>query len=123
MTLVEAFIAWSGIGDDRARGLLQCWEFHAFERDGEPVAIAALKGSEIHFAISPAWRHRVIARQRTRDFLGPMFNRFGYLTTTAFGEDREDRCRFLKRLGFEPSWDEHDRRHFIMTELPFSREN
>ena len=122
MTRLESFSRWSNI-DPVVLGLAHGWEFIPHERDGRVVAVAAMRGSEIHFAIDPEWHHRVIAKNRTREFLAPLFERFGYLTTTAVGAARADRGRFLERLGFEFSWDEPDRRHFMMTALPFSREN
>lgn len=98
-------------------------EFVPLQVSGQTVAVASMLGSEIHFAIDPAWRCRTITRTRLREFLGPLLNRFGFLTTTAVGSDRADRSRFLERMGFEFSWDEPDRRHFVMTRIPFQREN
>ena len=96
---------------------LDSWEFHSYEQDGEVQAIAAIQGTEIHFAIAPNWRHRVIARRRTRSFLAPLFERLGFLTTRS--EPSAQHHEFLSRIGFNKTW--HDGRfdHYMLTELPF----
>lgn len=110
------FVAWTSLPPEYANALVD-WEFHAYERGGEVQAIAALDGTEIHFAIAPDWRHKVIARRRTQEFLAPLMERRGFLTTRA--EPIETNHRFLSRLGFEKTWNDGQFDHYILIELPF----
>ncbi len=98
-------------------GSMAGWEFVPHFSNGKVAAIAALLGTEIHFCVSPHWRCRVIAKTRTREFLRPMLERRGYLTTSAIkgGISHE----FLDRLGFKRTWDDGSVSHYMLTELPF----
>lgn len=114
----DLFISWAGLPPD-APGIeaLDAWEFHAYERGGETQAVAAVQGTEIHFAIAPHWRRRLICRQRTREFLAPLFERFGYLTTRSIPSQENN--VFLSRLGFIETWNDGKYSHWMMCELPF----
>jgi hypothetical protein len=61
----------------------------------------------------------VIARHRTREFLAPIFAKFGMLTTSALPEANAD--KFLTRLGFEKTWSDGVADHYMMTALPFGK--
>lgn len=87
--------------------------------EGDQIAaIAMLRGTEIHFAVNPEWRHRVIQRERTRAFLQPLLDRCGFLTTRSIGTGSH---RFLKRMGFVETWAEGPVQHFMLCGVPFSR--
>ena len=89
--------------------------------NGIEVAAACMSGSEIHFAIAPEWRHRVIARLRAREFLAPLFDVHGFLTTRT--EPNKPHHRFLERMGFMRTWNDGIHDHYMMTELPFGERN
>jgi hypothetical protein len=120
MTLGELYMQWARIPAIHSQWL-DGWEMHPHLRDGEVVAIAALRGTEIHFAVKPEWRNRVILRDITRAFLAPLMERRGYLTTRTrpYAYER----RFLERLGFKHTWSNDGVDHYMLTELPFGREN
>lgn len=112
--MLETFQQWSGITSQ-----LEGWTFHDHCEAGEVAATAALRGTEIHFAIAPEWRGRLIQRDRTRAFLAPLLERAGYLTTRSNDAKHH---RFLTGLGFVHTWTENEMRHYMLTELPFGKE-
>lgn len=118
--MIASFTAWAGIAptEGAAESLRAEWSFHAYTNEGEVRAIAAMAGSEIHFAVAPQWRGRVIARQRARDFLAPLFAKHGFLTTRS--EPDEKNRDFLERIGFLFTWNDGRFDHYMMHELPFS---
>jgi hypothetical protein len=102
---VEAFASWNAVP-----GFI----------DGVHVCTALLKGSEIHFAIVSDHRLRTVLRTRTREFIEPLFERYGFLTTrVAHGRKLEQ--RFVQRIGFEPTWSDEKFEYYLLAELPFSR--
>lgn len=119
--MILEFASWAGIEPttEVTASLRDAWTMHPLVINGETRAIAAMSGSEIHFAIAPQWRHRTITRKRTREFLGPLFESCGFLTTRT--EPDEKHHRFLTRLGFEKTY--HDGRfdHYFLSELPFAK--
>lgn len=118
--MIKQFAEWAGL-DNAAPALVGFatrWTAHLGYINGEQVCIAIMSGSEIHFAAAPEWRRRLMLRGRTREFLAPLFERHGFLTTRA--EPDAGHRKFLERLGFQFTW--HDGRfdHFMLCELPFS---
>lgn len=116
MTLEQCFKAWSGLPADVS---LDACRFIPYEQAGVVRAIAALDGTEIHFAVHPAYRHRVIARHRTRAFLAPLLDELGFLTTRAL----PGHIDFLTRLGFCFTWNDGRFDHFMLSALPWGTEN
>ena len=94
------------------------WEPVGHREAGELVAVAMLKGTEIHFAVKPSWRRRLIQRDRTRAFLAPLMERAGFLSTRSVDETARD---FLNRLGFVPTWREGRIQHYMLCGLPFGQ--
>jgi hypothetical protein len=94
------------------------WEEVPLIRGGELRGRALVRGTEIHFEVikGPA-----IFKQTARDFLAPLFDRLGFLTTRAeLGDKVSD--RFITRMGFERTWDDGKYQHYVMTALPFGQE-
>ena len=90
--------------------------------DGVHVCTALIRGSEIHIAIVAEHRLRTVLRMRVREFLAPLFDRYGFLTTrVALGRSAEQ--RFVLRMGFEPTWSDHKFEYYLLAELPFSRKS
>lgn len=116
---VETFARWAEIdaSQEVLESLRECWAIHPLKINGIEVAAACMSGSEIHFAIAPEWRHRVISRLRTRQFLEPLFDVHGFLTTR--NVPNKPHHRFLERMGFMRTWNDGVYDHYFMTELPF----
>jgi len=81
--------------------------------------IAALKGTEIHVHFT---RKGVITRRVVQNFLGPLLDELGYLTTRCNTGDAVTK-RFLTKLGFEPTWSDGQYEFFMLARLPFRKEN
>lgn len=117
------FLEWSG---HPAPGLAG-WT--AFEdgwtivphRVGETtVGLAAMRGTEMHYALSPLHRRRALTRKTIREFLAPLFEHRGYLTTSAYS----GACTaFIERLGFQHTWKDGRVDHYMLTALPFGRKD
>ena len=116
--MLEQFAEWAGIDPtpEVTASLRDAWTLHPYAVDGEIRAIAAMSGSEIHFAVAPEWRRRLILRGRTREFLAPLMERHGFLTTRAEPAQR----KFLERIGFSFTWNDGRWDHYMLCELPFS---
>lgn len=113
-----AFGQWSGLGDWVP---VDGWTFVPLVEGGALLLVAAVMGTEIHVAVAPEHRCRVITRRRCREFLGPLMERRGYLTTRAVcGTGKE---RFLHRLGFKLTHTTGGIDHYMLTALPFAKEH
>lgn len=111
------FLEWAGLPVCMADNILG-WDVHPLEIDGKLVAIGMTNGTEIHFAATPALRGLVVTRKRLADYLGPLLERRGFLTTrVADGSDAD----FIERLGFEPTWSEPGTRYYMLCDVPFKR--
>ena len=111
--LSEQFEQWAQMPIGSTAG----WEYAPLEVGGQVAAIAAIQGTEIHFAADPQWRGRVITRGRCRAFLGPLMARFGYLTTRT--ADNGKSADFLRRMGFDLTWSSGTIDHYMLTAMPF----
>lgn len=103
--------------EDQLSFVISQWEAIPFSQDGEIVGTALIKGCEFHCLTLPAFKLR---RQQMRDFLKPLFDRFGMLTTRVEHSDILNQ-RFNKAFGFKRTWSDHRYHYFMMTELPFSK--
>lgn len=96
------------------------WEVVPGYIDGEHAATALLKGTEIHFGIVPSFRRKAVLRERTREFLRPMFERLGFLTTRVL-LDAHAKKMFVERVGFTPTWADEKFQYYLLGQLPFAR--
>jgi len=120
VTTAENFAVWSGL--DPAALLDSDWVYFEHEEGGQVAAIAAVNGFEIHFAVNPSWRGRLLFRERIRNFMRPLFEDRGFLTTRIVcDEDKLKNARFVERLGFKHTHTENGVAHFMLSELPYSR--
>ena len=99
---------------------LDSWEFHPYQVESIVKAIAAIQGTEVHFAIDPDWRNQVIRRSNTREFLAPLIGRRGYLTTRSVAGQHS---KFLSRLGFVLTRTDGAVDYYMMTDLPFGKKS
>jgi hypothetical protein len=116
--LAALYHQWSGMPPSAE--LQPGWELHAFALDGEPVAIAATSGHEIHFASDPRVKGRLVTRKRVKEFLGPLFEDKAFLITRVpVGLAREN--RFVKLMGFDRLGDDGASHNYMLSEMPFSK--
>lgn len=119
--LAETFVSWSGLPAEALERMAD-WTFVQYPSDGEPAAIAALKGTEIHFVCAQEQRHRLLFRERIREFLAPLFEERGFLTTRIVrDEDALNNARFVTRLGFELTQSDADHDYYMLAALPYGR--
>ena len=102
---------------DADTSLLLDWEVVPGYVDGQHAATAIVKGSEIHFGLVPEFRRRV-TRGRVREFLRPLLERRGFLTTRVLLASR-DKQRFVERVGFRPTWSDGAFQYYLLGELPW----
>jgi hypothetical protein len=114
------FKQWAGIPSDTK---LQGWELIPLVIGGETTGIAALSGTEIHFALKPDARLKTITRKRAREFVKPLLSRRGYLTTRVLLAGNHTADDFVKRMGFELTNSDGMVRHYMLCALPFERGN
>ena len=97
------------------------WELIPGYIDQKHGCTAILKGNEIHFGIKKEFRKKLIQRKRTREYLQPLLERKTFLTTRIVLKDLYKQ-RFVERLGFRKTWADDIFNYYMMTKLPFERE-
>lgn len=96
------------------------WEVVPYYDGDQHACTAVVKGSEIHFAVVPEFKRKVIRRKNTRAFLAPLIERQGYLTTRV-PHGRLAQKEFVQRIGFKPTWRDSEVEYFLLGSLPFER--
>lgn len=96
------------------------WQVVPSYIDGEHAATAVLHGTEIHFAVASTFRRRAITRRRAQEFLAPLLERVGFLTTRVQIKSTDNQ-RFVERLGFKPTWADGQFQYYLLGHLPFAR--
>ena len=120
MPIVDAIRQETGLSKYRILRELEPWEAVEHLVDGQLAASAIVKGTEIHFAIAPAYRRRLIRKENTRAFLAPLMELRGFLTTRLKLEHAAER-RFVERIGFVPTWSDGQFQYYLLDRLPFER--
>lgn len=95
------------------------WERIEHRQDGRLAGIALVRGTEFHCHLLPGFKLR---RAEMREFLRPLFERHGFLTTRVAHEDLANQ-RFNRAFGFERTWSDDRFHYFVMSELPFAKGN
>jgi hypothetical protein len=98
------------------------WDVVPYYEAGQHACTAVVKGTEIHFAVMPDFKRKVIRRKNTRAFLAPLFERQGYLTTRV-PHGRLAQKEFVQRIGFKPTWQDSEVEYFLLGSLPFERKS
>lgn len=93
------------------------WTLSQAFRAGRHVANVFSKGSEIHLEILDA--RRAMTRKNTLEFLKPIFDEYGYVTTRVPLDETEHRLRDV--LGFKYMWSDNEYSYWCLTELPFQK--
>jgi hypothetical protein len=97
------------------------WEVIPGYIGGEHAATVILKGTEIHFGITPAFRKRAaLFRRESNRFFGPLLERMGFLTTRVVLTAKEQK-QFVERVGFKPTWSDTTFQYYMLSALPFAR--
>lgn len=118
--IIEDVMDDLGISRYDALQILHNWDVIPGYVDGELVASIIHCGTEVHFAISKSARGKTISRRRTREFLKPLFDEKGFLTTRLLHRHKGPQ-RFIERIGFVKTWSDDEYNYFMLTELPFER--
>jgi hypothetical protein len=116
MTDTELFSSWTKIP------LKVCEQYSptSFVRRNRTVAVLMCKGTHVHYAQDPAMSHVLIQRARTREFLKPLLETYGFLTTSNLRENVAAH-NFVTRLGFSKTWSDRSVDHYMLCSLPFER--
>lgn len=110
--------AYPSLSSEKLRAVLAEWEVLPYEQDGEFIGAACMKGSEFHCMTLPGFKLR---RKPMREFLRPLYERHGVLTTRVRHEDTANQ-RFNYAFGFRETWRDTQFLYFEMAELPFGKE-
>lgn len=113
--MVLAEMRKSGQDESRLREILATWELHPFYEGEDLKGVAMTKGTEYHCHLAPGFR---LSRRVMRDFLKPLFDRHGFLTTRVAHDDTANQ-RFNQVFGFKLMWSDDRFHYYMMTELPF----
>lgn len=113
------FIEWSNLPVG-SEDLLRGWTLREHREGGDTAALAIMLGTEIHCAVNPLWRHRLMQRARIRTMLKPLLDIHGFLTTRVWLPNPLA-VRFVERLGFEETWLNGRVCHFMLCDLPYGR--
>lgn len=120
--IVEAIMEELQISRYEAMQLLHEWNVTPGYVDDQLVAAIIHAGTEVHFAIAKSARGKTINRRRTREFLKPLFDEKGFLTTRLL-HDRAGQRKFIERIGFKKTWSDKKYDYFMLDELPFERKH
>ena len=100
--------------------ILEDWEVIPGYLGGVHVCTTVIKGTEVHFAIVPEHRKQVILKGRTQEYLEPLFDRLGFLTTRV-PHGATSKQKFVQRIGFKPTWTDANFQYYLLGQLPFAR--
>ncbi len=103
---------------DAAEVVARC-EVVPYIDDGELTAVAVLLGSEFHCHTTPAFRFK---RAKLREFMRPLVERDGFLTTRLAHGDTANR-RFNKLFGFRETWSDANYNYYVLSDVPFSEKH
>ena len=96
----------------------EAWEVvKHFDDQGKLDGIAIQKGTEWHCQLADGFKLR---RADMREFLRPMFEKHGCLTTRVPVADSANQ-RFNRVFGFKKTWSDDLFHYYILTALPFER--
>lgn len=118
--VIGEIAAATGLSASQVERALDGWERVEGYFHGEHAATALIKGTEIHFALGKQFRRRAIQRDSLREFLRPLFERHGFLTTRVLLGQAEQQ-RFVQRVGFVRTWDDGAYQYYVLDHLPYER--
>lgn len=95
------------------------WQVVEYRPAGHLAGFGMLRGTELHVQL---FAGAGFNRAAMREFLRPMFERHGFLTTRTALQDAANQ-RFNRVFGFAHTWSDAQFHYFLMAELPFGREH
>jgi hypothetical protein len=98
--------------------MLDGWELVPLTIAGEHAGTLMVKGMEVHFAIVDT--PRASSRGAVREMLGPVFDRYGMLTTRVPHGLRSAE-KFVRRLGFKKTWADSDFKYYLLSAMPWEK--
>lgn len=105
----------AGATPDEALQYLAVWEVVPYEDGGELLGVGLINGTEFHCLTLPGFK---VDRPKLREYLRPLIEREGMLTTRLAHADTANR-RFNRLFGFKHSWSDDQFHYYVMDELPF----
>jgi hypothetical protein len=97
---------------------LEGWEPVPLMLAGKHAGTLLVKGMEVHFAIIE--RPAGSVRKAVREMLEPVLDRFGMLTTRV-PRTMSKAKKFVRRLGFKPTWNDGEFEYYLLSTLPWER--
>lgn len=91
--------------------------------DGALAGAALVNGTEIHFVAAPEWREGRLGKRRViREFLSGLLakSELGFLTTRVLNTRTTEQA-FVRRVGFQKSWDDGTQTFYMLSAIPFAR--
>lgn len=113
--LVWWLVECSGVDETTARAALTSWDVVDY---GGAAAILH-DGPEIHLFVAPEWRNRLLRRDNVRQYIQPLLDKHGFLTTRL--PVGSHNSRFVEKLGFKRTWSDGAQDYYMLTEAPFER--
>lgn len=96
------------------------WDVRPILIGDQHAATVILNGTEMHFYAVPAFRRRGWSRRRVHEFIEPLLEQLGFLTTRVL-HARGDERKFVERIGFKPTWVDDHFQYYMLGRLPFGR--
>lgn len=93
------------------------WTVHMAQRDGEDVGFVITRAMEIH--ILPLVDKKAISRRNILQYMVPLLEKFGYVTTRVPLAETDHRLRVA--LGFEQTWSDTRCTYWALTKLKYAR--
>lgn len=115
--LIDQYLATLDIDLNGAKANLAGWDVSIAQRNGKDVAIVIVKNCEIHFVSLD--ERKAMSRKNTLEFITPIFEKYGYVTTRVPSHTTDHRLR--EHLGFTETWRDDNYIYFVLTELPFTK--
>jgi hypothetical protein len=115
MPWIEHLMQDEGLTYAQAREMLEGYECVPYVENGEHMATLIKKNAEVHFAGFKQYRGKgYITRRRLREFLQPILDKEGFLTTK-LAEGEPD--KFITKLGFVEVGRSTSHRVFMLTSI------
>jgi hypothetical protein len=96
---------------------LDGWTITTAQRAGEDVGFVITKGPEIH--ILPTAEKKAMSRRNILEFVKPLLEQYGYVTTRVPIAETNHRLRVA--LGFEYTWSDAMFSYWALTKIPYER--
>ena len=110
---LKAYLHSIGANTDSLDG----WKIQPAFRDDEHVGFVVTNGPEIH--ILPTVEKKAISRRNIAEFIKPLLDEFGFVTTRVPLSETNHRLRVC--LGFQRTWSDANYSYWALTKIPYER--